>query len=812
MVASLRRFLLLSCASLALAACQSAEDRAERHFQSAMELVEAEEFDRAIVEFRNVFENLPQHNEARLAAAELYARIGDEGRAYRNYLLYVEQNPEDLPPRLELAELAIASGNWEELRRHGGKAQELAPDDPRVQAIGAVMAYQLAVEDDAPADRRDAADRVRETRASLSEGVVADTVVIDNLLRDGELRQAIEEIDRVLAEDPDLERFQQLKLQVLGQLGDREAVQTQLQSLVERYPDNEGYAQTLIQWYTTQGDLDAAEAFIRSRIVEGEEGVQLRTLLIAFLNQSKGHEAALAEIDAALEAGVNPDLFRSLRAGIAFDQGEREAAIAEMEEVVANAEPGDQTLGIKVALARMLLTDGNEVAARQQIEEVLATDETQVDAIKIRSSWLIEDDKTDEAIVTLRRALDQAPSDPEIMTIMAQAHLRNGSRGLAGEMFSLALEASGNAPEQTANYVRFLLADQNYQVAENALINSLRVAPGNFDVLVLLGRVYVAQEDWARVEQVEGTLRRLETQEGENAANSLQVARLRGQQGEDEAIAFLEQMAQDDQTSNPATVAIVRSLLGQNDIEGALAYVDERLSEDEDNPVLRLLRAGVLVAADRSAEADEIYRDALANNDQTEGVWRALYLSKQRQGLVDEADAVLQEAVAAMPEAPNLLWALAGELERDGDIEGAIGIYEQLYGRLSGSPIVANNLASLIATYRDSDEELERAYAVARRLRGAEIPAFQDTYGWIAFRRGQLEDALEHLEPAAAGLPGDPIVQYHYARALAAAERHEEALDQYRRALEIAGPGDTRSQFETAKDEIDRIEGLLAQQ
>jgi tetratricopeptide (TPR) repeat protein len=80
---------------------------------------------------------------------------------------------------------------------------------------------------------------------------------------------------------------------------------------------------------------------------------------------------------------------------------------------------------------------------------------------------------------------------------------------------------------------------------------------------------------------------------------------------------------------------------------------------------------------------------------------------------------------------------------------------------LPNQPVVANNLASLISTYRDDEASLERAYTIARRLRGTDVAPFQDTYGWIAYRKGEYQEALEHLEPAAAVLGDDPLVQYH---------------------------------------------------
>jgi tetratricopeptide (TPR) repeat protein len=154
----------------------------------------------------------------------------------------------------------------------------------------------------------------------------------------------------------------------------------------------------------------------------------------------------------------------------------------------------------------------------------------------------------------------------------------------------------------------------------------------------------------------------------------------------------------------------------------------------------------------------------------------------------------------------NLLWAQASFRERQGDYEGAIELYEMMYERAPNQPVIANNLASMLSTYREDGESLERAYRIARRLRGSDFPPFQDTYGWIAYRQGDYEEALEHLEPAADALGQDPLVQFHLGMTYAALGREEEALEQLRRAVEIAGPEDERSQFDTARAEIERLE------
>jgi len=147
-----------------------------------------------------------------------------------------------------------------------------------------------------------------------------------------------------------------------------------------------------------------------------------------------------------------------------------------------------------------------------------------------------------------------------------------------------------------------------------------------------------------------------------------------------------------------------------------------------------------------------------------------------------------------------------------GHIEGAIAIYEALYARNSGSIVIANNLASLLGTYREDADSLERAWVVARRFRDTDVPAMQDTYGWIEHRRGNSREALSYLEAAAAGLPEDPLVQYHLGRAYLALDRRAEALAHFQRAVTLAGPADTRRQIADARARIPDLRAAAAEE
>ena len=459
------------CLCVSLSACDSAETRAEKHFQTALALIDAGDIDRAIVEFRNVFELNGKHKEARAAYAKLQRDRGNLEEAYGQYLRLIEQYPDDLDGRLALVEMALETGNRAEAERHGDAAAALAPGDPRVQAIIATLAYQKALEAD-DLNAQTAARKTAEALLKVDPGLIlARRVVIRDLLRLNDWAGALAQTNVGLAANPQARDLYTVRLGLLQQLGDTAGVEAQLIDMVARYPDDANMQQALVRWYIDQGNLDAAEAHLRARIDPNAVTPDAKILLIRFLSELRGPAAARAELDRMILAGGSDlSLLRGIRAGLDFDAGQPEAAIADMETLIKGAEANQQTRNLKVALAQMLVQTGNAARARTLIDEVLVENPNEVEALKLKAGWLIEDDKTGDAILALRTGLGISPRDPGLMTLMARAHERDGNRDLMGEMLALAADAANYAPAETLRYAAFLIAEGRLLPADQTVL------------------------------------------------------------------------------------------------------------------------------------------------------------------------------------------------------------------------------------------------------------------------------------------------------------------------------------------------------
>lgn len=794
---------IMLVAVLTLSACKSSEERAEEYYQSGLELIEAGDYERGMVELRNVFEFDGSHRDARFLLANIMLENGNIRGAYGQFLRLAEQYPNDAETRILLSEMAFNGTNWEELERHGTRAVELAPDDTRAKAIAIALAYRTAsLANDDPA-RRDQGRAAQDLLASLPDSVMLRKLFLDTLVRDGDTEQAMAELEWLIEREPDNMLYWRQRLGILLQNGDMEGIETQLLEMVDRFPEDVETKQALLRFYLSREQNAEAEAFLRRLADAAAPGDNTpRADLVNYLLQTQGPEAALAELDAAIAEEEDPIPFQTVRAGIIFGQGDTSQAIADLEDILAGAEPSEQTNDIKVALARMLLSTGNEVGARAQVEEVLVADEGHPTALKMQASWQIRADDADAAINNLRLALDRDPEDAQAMGLMAEAYARTGRLELSHDFLALAVDASGNAPEESLRYARVLIEQERYLPAEDTLIPALRLAPQNIELLSALGNLYLLMEDMGRTEQVVNTLRGIETPAAQQASTRLEAQLISVRNGVEDAISYIEGIASSDDATLNSQVELLRVRLGTGDVEGALQLAEELIAENPDNLALRAIVASVEAAAGNPEGAAAIYREVVTAEPQAANVWLELARVTQRLEGDTSASAIVDEALAAAPDNGNLLWASASYKERAGDIDGAIEIYESLYARDSSSVIVANNLASMLTTYRTDEASLDRAWAVARRFRDTEIPALQDTFGWILHRRGESEEALPYLEGAAQGLPNDPLVQYHLGKAYEALERPEDALAQFRKVVQIAGPEDQREQVIEARDLI----------
>ena len=133
---------------------------------------------------------------------------------------------------------------------------------------------------------------------------------------------------------------------------------------------------------------------------------------------------------------------------------------------------------------------------------------------------------------------------------------------------------------------------------------------------------------------------------------------------------------------------------------------------------------------------------------------------------------------------------LALVVERQGDFDRAIELYE---GLLQDNPdiiVARNNLASLLIDYRDDAASYARARELAAVFRDSKVPLFRDTYAWTSVRSGlYLEEAALILQRIVKENEGVGVYHYHLGEAYRKKGSSFDARKHLRKAIELEGPG-----------------------
>jgi Flp pilus assembly protein TadD len=162
--------------------------------------------------------------------------------------------------------------------------------------------------------------------------------------------------------------------------------------------------------------------------------------------------------------------------------------------------------------------------------------------------------------------------------------------------------------------------------------------------------------------------------------------------------------------------------------------------------------------------------------------------AKLSAGDVPGAIAEYEVALKAAPAEIQVVTELASVYETHGRVDDAIALYEGAYRRYPHVPVVANNLAMLLANHRTDRASLDRARDLTADFASSTDGTLLDTNGWVRFKRGEYTEALPVLGRAVDHAPDSKEIRYH----LGMAELHAGETDRARADLETALSGSAK--------------------
>ena len=797
-LAALLRALLIGL-PLVLAACESAEERLAGHLERAEELFEAGDIEKAMLEYRNALQIDNDSVEANLGMARGHESTQDFPPMISRLNRVIELDPNNVEALTKLGQVMLMAGQLDRALSNASAAVDAAPNDADALAVKASVSLRLGNTDQA-------VDLAREALAIRPSMPLAGAVLIGERVAADDPEAALALADQFIADNPDTLSIALVKLQILDTLGDVPVVETYLRELITTFPEQPQLRRSLIQLYLRENDTEAAEAEIRALSESFPENSDAALDLVRFVIRTDGIDAGRAELERLIAGREDPFPYQIALVQIEQTNGAPEAAEARLRGLIDDGDLASERVNqARLLLARYRQAAGDLAGTETLIADVLEADAENVGALGLRAALAYEAGDFDAAILDVRQALGLAPDNVGLLRLSARANQRNGSTDLAGERYGAAVEASGYEPEVVLEYVRFLQGTGR----SSAILQMLELASerhgNNRDLLIALASAQLRAGDWMGADQTAARIAAIDADGGDTASQRIRAASLSGREQYSESIEILRGLAENPDEQGNAMAALIEVYLRAGQQDEAAAFLDNVLAENPGNFQALLLRAALHVATDNPEQAEETFRLALAAAPTAPSGHLSYARFLVREDRREDAKAALIAGIETVDTPSALRLMLGGLYETDRDYDAAIAEYEALYAEQPNSPLAANNLASLLAEHRAGDPAvLPRALEIAAPLERIEVPALQDTYGWLLHLNGDSERALRWLLPAVEGLPDNPYVRYHIGLAYktlgdnAEARRHLEAA----LAADPAVPFSARTAAETALAEL----------
>jgi putative PEP-CTERM system TPR-repeat lipoprotein len=756
----------------------------------------------------------PADTQARVVLAEALGRQRNLQAAMQQLDLAMQHDRHSPEPPLLMGRILASVGNLPAAEQSLALAvQRMRPSEPvpyRLTALSTLTSVRLA---------QGEIDRAAESQAALArlEPGAPLTRLLDARIKLArhDLPDAINELERVVADVPNFVEARTLLGAALYSHGDLEQAQEQLERALQQAPANPQARALLAAVQLKLNEPQAALNVLTPELDSKALNPQMLALLQQVADRAGNQQVLIAALERSVKAQPDNQVLKLNLAQIYLDTNHADKALALLTQM---PDAGDlRRDGLLVAALTAVKGAG---AAAQQVSEFLHAYPGSPGMLRLAAGFYVRQGHPGRAQTLLEEALRADPNDVQAIMALAQLQSASGNSpgaeqtlraGLAAnpktlpirialaqslaqekhfkQAVSLLNDAHAPASDPTLAFARarVYLAENDLPQANAALDHAIALEPGSANPVELAGVMLLQAKEYS------AALSRFEqatTLEPNDAAYWLNTAR--AQMGLKQPLAArgsLEKATQLRPAWLPAVAALTVLDLRDHNGAAALGRLDALLEKRPNDPGLLALKGDVeLVGGD--------LKDA-----------QAAYEASQRiRPSADVAAKLFQVALDAHrpdPQKPLEDW-LAKE-PNDVGIRDVLGNYYlttrqlpaaaktfQAVLRLSPDNLVAlNNLAWLDSQLGNPDAQslAERAYRLA-----PQAPSVEDTLGWILARKHDTARALPLLGQAATASHGDPEIEYHYAYALVAAGQRAEARKILTRLLA------TPSKFESRHD------------
>ena len=450
------------------------------------------DYTKATLEARNAIQIEPNNADARVLLADILEKEGDYKGVFNNLRIAVDVDPTQVRARIKLGALYAASRMFPEAQVEVDAVLAQQPDNLDALTLNARLMAQNG--------------QIEQAEQVLLEVLAIDPLKTDALIllvgitAQDDPEAALVLLDEGIGQVDDTRTLRVLRIEILQRLGRNAEVEADYRELIDAYPEDNAFRFRLAQFLLSDGRVDDVEQVLREIVDADPESISARLALVQFLANVRGPEVAEQTlIQFTNEAPDNYELQVAL--GRLYEATEQpQLAMATYEAVIAGAKNSDEGLTARNQIARILIGDERVDEGRLYIDEVLAIDSGNIEALMMHGGLALVDGDYKTAVSDFRDVLRKEQNQERAHYLLARTHLQAGDKVLAKDAYRRVLEINPQNRLATMELAQILFADQQFDEAQSLLRTRLRIAPDDARASQMLIGLLVDRKEYVTAE------------------------------------------------------------------------------------------------------------------------------------------------------------------------------------------------------------------------------------------------------------------------------------------------------------------------
>lgn len=766
----------LLVSALLFSACESPEESAENQLQKGKELFEKGEYEKALLELKT------SNQESNQSETYYYMALLDEKsnnfKAMReNLLKVVEMDPGNIEARQKLGKVNLLFGDLDKALEQADYLLKINANNEEAKLLKASIFVRQN-------NKSPANELIDSVLAINPKNVDALSLKAAIFFEENKINEALGQINAALLIDTKNLPLRLFKIKINAKQNNIDSVVEDYQKLIELYPDADNFKLSLASIYSMTDKLEPAEALLRQMVANKKDSVEPKIVLLEFLNAKK-KDRVVSEFQLMLtEAKEKPIIVLEISKWMLVS-GYAEEALKGLQQVIELENNSNIVLTAKSIVAEINLNNKEFDKVEHAVSEILSANSDFIDATLLKARLLLIQNKADEAIEILNKAIWTKNDSDNAYVLLGQAYALKRESKMADQNFKQALDINpANIQAFNPIFNSYIQANQK-EIARQYLDKALKVKPNQIIFLTNKADLDIAEKRW---DDAQETVQKIALfSKNKSVPLYLKANILQGKGQFTEAVKIYEDLLNDFPSHLNSMVNLVRSYEGLNAREKSVKFLEAHFKKhNKDMVVLGVLSDLYMANKDYTKAKDLLLTQIKDFPDKSVPLFLALakveaILQKSPNG----AKEVYLKALENNPDNSQLLMALAGLYEQTDNVTDARKIYEMVIEKNQNAILAMNNLAAILLESGNM-EDFKKALELAERFKSNENVFLQDTYAWALVKNEKVKDGLVVLESLILKEPKLPELRYHLGMAHLANNNKATAIIELKQAIALS--------------------------